>query len=196
MTDLPIHVPEGHGNTPPSWAELLGRVADGDSLALATLYDHSSTIIYSIARRILTNSADAEEITVDVYTYVWRSARTYNPARGSAATWLIMLARSRALDRLRKIRDRNSGTGNPSGAVERLASETADCGNHSLPECDRRVFMNAAIMQLPADDRQLIELAFFAGLSHTEMASQLNVPLGTVKTRIRTALLRLRDLSR
>ena len=196
MTDLPIHVPEGHGNTQPSWDELLGRVADGDSVALATLYDHSSTIIYSIARRILTNSADAEEITVDVYTYVWRSARTYNPARGNVATWLIMLARSRAFERLRKVRDRNSGTGNYSGAVERLASETARGGNHSIAACDRQIFMNAALRQLRPDDRQLIELAFFSGLSHTEMASQLNVPLGTVKTRIRTALLRLRDLSR
>jgi RNA polymerase sigma-70 factor (ECF subfamily) len=174
---------------------LLGRVAEGDSLALTALYEASSTIVYSVAQRILGNTADAEEVTFDVYTYVWRSASTYDQTRGTAVTWLIMLARSRALDK-RRGRARNSFCGNDSGAVERLPLETSDACSRLLPVSDQQIFMKAALDQLPNKDRELVELAFFSGLSHTELALELSIPLGTVKSRIRKALSRLRDLSR
>jgi RNA polymerase sigma-70 factor (ECF subfamily) len=174
---------------------LLGRVADGDSLALTALYEASSTIVYSVAQRILGNTADAEEVTIDVYTYVWRSARTYDPARGTALTWLIMLARSRALDK-RRGRRRINFFGNDSGAVERLTLEASDACSRLLPVCDHQIFMKAALDQLPREDRDLMELAFFSGLSHTELALELSIPLGTVKSRIRRTLSRLRHLSR
>jgi RNA polymerase sigma-70 factor (ECF subfamily) len=191
----PAHMPQHSCGTDPSLDVLLARVAEGDTGALAALYDRSSTMVYSVAVRVLSNAEDAEEVTVDVYTYIWRSAGSYKAARGTAATWLMMLARSRALDRLRSSRARHCVPCNGNRAHERLTLGASLACSRSMA-LDEQIFMKAALNQLPKGDRELLEMAFFAGLSHSELASTLKLPIGTVKTRIGTAVSRLRELTR
>jgi RNA polymerase sigma-70 factor (ECF subfamily) len=192
----PAQLPQDFGGPDSTLDALLARVAEGDTVALAALYDRSSTMVYSVAVRILSNAEDAEEVTVDVYTHIWRSAGTYKATRGTAATWLMMLARSRALDRLRSARARNCVPCNGNRADERLILEPPLACNGSMAPFDQQILMKAALNQLPEGDRELLRLAFFGGLSHSELASTLKLPLGTVKTRIGTAVSRLRELIR
>jgi RNA polymerase sigma-70 factor (ECF subfamily) len=172
------------------WREYLDRAGRGEPQALADLYDESNRLIFSIASRILGNPEDAEEITIDVYTYVWRSAAQFDSARGSVATWLVMLTRSRAIDRLRTLNTR----GDPSGANwtgNLLAIPIASSSDDSDLS---RVFVVRALQQLEPGDRQMLDLLFYSGLSHSELAIRLETPLGTVKSRVRAALGRLRKL--
>lgn len=144
--------------------------------------------MYGLALRILGNTATAEEVTLDVYTQVWRQAARYDVKRGTPSAWLIILTRSRALDRLRS-RD-----------CARLLREEApppSATPHTPEEAtvltERRRFVQAACDQLPPEQQQVLELAYFSGLSHQEIARQLDVPAGTVKTRIRLGIQKLRD---
>lgn len=174
------------------WRQCLERAAAGDEQAFAGFYDESSGLVYSVALRILGNAADAEEVTLEVYTHVWRSAGDFDAARGSVRAWLAMLARSRAIDRLR------------SGATRRtfereLPEAVAIVDPGILPDeagaaNQRRRFIQAALETLSAEQRQAIELAYFSDLSHSELAAKLGQPLGTVKTRIRLAMMKLREL--
>ena len=174
------------------WTQYLTDVAAGSHNALTRLYDESSSLVYSLALRILGDVADAEEVTLDVYTQVWRSASGFDSSRGNAASWLSMLARSRAIDRLR------------SAAGRRQKEEPVDdfplaTSSDPLPEAasiqnEIRRQVRFAIGQLSAEQREAIELAFYGGLSHSELAEKLGQPLGTVKTRIRLGMLRLRQL--
>jgi RNA polymerase sigma-70 factor (ECF subfamily) len=173
------------------WSTLLRRIAEREPAALAALYDGTSALVYSVALAILSNTEDAEEITVDVYAYVWQSAGTYDSSRGTVTTWLIMLARSRAIERLRKRVERKD-TRNQNNAIERLPSNSAAC-NASVAGQDRAILIETALHQLPTKDQELIRGAFFSGFSHPELALKLNIPLGTVKTRIRTILSHLRN---
>jgi RNA polymerase sigma-70 factor (ECF subfamily) len=173
------------------WRGHLGRIAAGDQNALAALYDESGQLVYSVALRLLGDAADAEEVTMDVYTQVWRNAASYEDSRGTVTTWLITLARSRAIDRMRS----RSG---------RLQNETAFPETFDLPsggtsperqseEAQRRRRVNAALQTLPPEQREVVRLAFFAGLTHSELAARLQQPLGTVKTRLRTGMMKLRE---
>ena len=144
-----------------------------------------------LALRILGDAGAAEEVTADVYLQIWRRAVTYDPARGAPLGWLLTLARSRAIDRLRTGATRRMRT-------ERLRHAMAMPSNESGPEersalSERRRLVRAALGRLPAEQRRTIELAFFAGLSHGEIADDLRQPLGTVKTRIRLGMMRLRQ---
>jgi RNA polymerase sigma-70 factor (ECF subfamily) len=172
------------------WRRYLDHAACGEPQALADLYDESSGLIFSIARRILRNPADAEEITLDVYTYVWRSAAQFDRSRGSVATWLVMLTRSRAIDRLRSLSSRTdqSGTNRSRSLLATSVASSSDDSHSS------RVSIVRALQQLEPADRQLLNLAFYSGLSHSELATKLETPLGTVKSRVRAALGRLRKL--
>lgn len=189
-----MSIPFGSGPPPPremDLADLLSRSAAGDQRAFADFYDRTSRLVYSVILRIVANPADAEEVTLDVYSQVWRSATSYNPERGAPATWLIMAARSRALDRVRSrnSRDRHEARLDPSHdamSQEATADETAWFGQRSR-------LVRTAIDGLQPEQRQLIELSFFEGLTHSQLAERLNQPLGTVKTRIRLGLNRLRQ---
>ena len=174
------------------WNTLLRRVAQRETAALTILYDETSTLVYSVALAILSNTEDAEEITVDVYAYVWQSASTYDSGRGTVMTWLIMLARSRAIEGLRKRMARKE-CGNQNNAIERLPSSTVAC-NAPAARQDHTILIETVLHQLPTKDQELIRDAFFSGCSHSELAAKLNIPLGSVKTRIRTILLHLRNL--
>ena len=173
------------------WRDLVRRVAAGDEQAISELYDVSSRLVYSVALRILGAAADAEEVTLDVYTQIWRSAGSFDPARGTVTAWLVNLARSRAIDRLRSAASRAR---REHGSVEffDLADQTADPEMAAASRQQRKIVL-AALEELGAEQREAIGLAYFSDLSHSEIAGRLGLPLGTIKTRIRLGMMKLRD---
>jgi RNA polymerase sigma factor (sigma-70 family) len=171
------------------WAELVRRIAEGDSSALAALINETKPVVFARALRLLGLRADAEEITMDVYSYVWRIAKNYDPARGGVLAWLLSMARSRAIDLLRsRARRQRSHDALVFECVSALDQEGQAAGS----EAEGRV--HRAIQALPPEQRRAIEMAYFNGYSMTEIASRLKLPLGTVKSRVRYALMRLRRL--
>jgi RNA polymerase sigma-70 factor (ECF subfamily) len=178
-----VEGPVIHGGTSQD-AQLLDRVRRGDEQAMATLYDLYSKVVYSVALRVLRDPAAAEDVLQDVFLGVWRKPERFVSARGSLGGWLAVVARNRAIDTLRRKR--------PSEQVEEvfLASPF-----NLADEAERNTLMErvrAIILHLPLDQRKTLEMAYFDGLTHTEIAEITGDPLGTVKTRIRTALLTLR----
>jgi RNA polymerase sigma-70 factor, ECF subfamily len=168
------------------------RIAAGDESALAALYDESNQLVYSTALRILRDPADAEEATLDVYLQVWRTAQNYNERRGSVGAWLVMLARSRAIDRLRSRRSREELEGPQKDYVEVRSTGQGPEQEAQVHQQRRRVL--SALDALPPEQREAVELAFFSGFTHSELAVRLSQPLGTVKTRIRNGMMKLREL--
>jgi len=176
------------------WRSYVEGCARRDQAALAALYDQSNQLVYSVALRVLRDPEDAAEVVVDVYRQIWDSAARYDERRGSAPAWLIILARSRAMDRRRsqttRLRtefqvDEFPTVVSPAPSPENLAASS---------QVSRSV--RQAMADVPVEQRQAIEMAFFAGLSHGEIASRLGEPLGTVKTRIRLGVMKLRELLR
>lgn len=165
-------------------AELLGRVQRGDESAMAAIYDRYSKIVYSVALRVLRDPASAEDILQEVFMQMWRSPAKFVAARGSLGGWLAVVARNRSIDRLRRRR--------PTEQVEEM--NIAALGNLA-DESERNLLMErcrTVIVQLPPEQRKTLEMAFFDGLSHSEIADMTGDPLGTVKTRIRSAVMTLR----
>ena len=141
--------------------------------------------------RFLADAADADEVTLDVFTQAWRSADTFNASRGTVMAWLVTIARSRAIDRLRSIASRSQNLDSIEDGfelVERRESPEESC---LLNQQRRKV--QAALPMLPEEQRRAIDLAYYENLSHQEISSRLGLPLGTVKTRIRLGMIRLRD---
>jgi RNA polymerase sigma-70 factor (ECF subfamily) len=172
------------------WAVQIAKIAEGDQDALTTLYDQSSRLIYGLLLRILSNAATAEEVLFDTYTQVWRQAVRYDPLRGNPKTWLITIARSRAIDRLRA--DRSAARSEE--PLDRAAAVTLTNDTETIASnAEMRGLINAALANLPSDQRDVIELAFYWGLTHSELAAHLNLPLGTVKTRARSGMMKLRE---
>lgn len=173
-------------------APWLAAVAEQDERALAALYDATVARVYGLVRRIVRREALAEEVVEDTYFQVWRQAPRFDPARGAAITWLLAMARSRAIDALRReARFRHEALDDGPG------SEIADprAGHDELLDLARHhADLHAALLQLGAQPRQLVSLAFFRGLTHEEIADQTQLPLGTVKSQIRRALLTLRQM--
>lgn len=171
---------------------LVQRVAAQDADALAMLYDATSPFVYGLALRIVRDQGAAEEVTLDAYMQVWRDARRFDAERGSAVAWLLTIARSRAIDRLRA-----SARGRTTMTSLDAASFVADPGpgpeGESI-ESERRARILGAMAQLPIEQREAIRIAYFSGMSHSEIAEALGQPLGTVKTRIRLGMMRLRDI--
>jgi RNA polymerase sigma-70 factor (ECF subfamily) len=174
------------------WGDYVRRCALRDESALAALYDESSRLTYSIAMRVLQDDADASEVVLDVYKQVWDAAGRFDEQRGSAAAWIVILARSRAMDKRRYRAARTR----PAAKIEELRNLA-----YSQPDPESlamtsqvSVSMARALDTVPEPQRQALELAFFAGLSHSEIAERLGEPLGTVKTRIRLAVSRLREV--
>jgi RNA polymerase sigma-70 factor (ECF subfamily) len=175
--------------------QLVFRVAAGDERALGDLHDRHGPVVYSLANAILTDAADAEEVTADVFLQVWRSASTFDPTRARVAAWLTVLARSRALDRLRA-RQRRARTLEAAAAVapDGLGLSISPLVSPAVGVEGRDVADRVAgvVASLPDPQRRCIELAYFQGLTHSEIATALGEPLGTVKTRIRAAMDKLR----
>ena len=171
---------------------LLARTAQGDEAALGALYDLTSAQVYGLALRVLHDHATAEEVTLDVYMQVWQQASKFDQSRGKPIVWLTMLTRSRAIDRLRSghsERERQE-------ALE-VADETGDAESDpeaSTVQSEQRVLVQQALASLTPEQREAIELAYFEGLSQSEIAAKIGQPLGTVKTRIRLGMIRLRNI--
>ena len=160
---------------------LLRRLAAGDQKALGEFYDLYAGLANGLALRILRDSSDAEDVVQEAFVQVWRQAGRYDPRRGSPQAWLCTIARTRALDRLRRrVSRREDATEAPPA--------TADA-----PQTEEALTVRKALDGLSSDQRRALELAYYEGLTQTEIARELNEPLGTIKTRIRTAMIRLRE---
>jgi RNA polymerase sigma-70 factor (ECF subfamily) len=170
------------------WAALVHAIAAGDQLALHDLYDRCHRIVFTLILRITANRETSEELTIDVFHDIWRRASGYDAVNGTVLGWIMNQARSRAIDRLRfESRKKRSSDGQlePEGEA---AADPRDV----LEMHQRREALAAALATLTSDERQAIEMTYFAELTHTEAATRLNQPLGTIKTRIRSGLHKLR----
>jgi RNA polymerase sigma-70 factor (ECF subfamily) len=173
---------------------LLALVVKGDQQAFSQLYDHSSTLLFTLAVKILGNREEAAELLQDVYLEVWRKVSRYDVGRGTPVAWLVTLTKSRAIDRLRARAARGYRTTNSLEAG--TAMQVADPSPSPLEtqaDQELRIAVGTAVAGLPQAQQQAIELAYYEGLSHAEIAQRLNQPLGTVKTRIKLGMSKLRD---
>lgn len=173
-------------------SQLIERIAAGDQSALAMLYDLTSSLVFGLSLRIISERSAAEEVFLDVYKQIWRQASLYNSERGAPMAWILTITRSRALDRIRAHkRDQK--------LKEQFTAEPQTESTKSNPEKDfaiseRAEMVRQALGSLPAEQREAIELAYYSGLSHSEIATRLGQPLGTVKTRVRLGMIKLREL--
>ncbi|MFO0981050.1 MAG: sigma-70 family RNA polymerase sigma factor [Planctomycetota bacterium] len=169
---------------------LVAAIAAGDESALASLYDQTSARVHGLALKILRDRSAAEEVVLEVYSQVWRQAERYDSVKGTVATWLLTLARSRAIDSRRARARHEQLRENIEEALD-LSDPAAGPDQLSI-ETERARRIRGVVSSLPREQRVAIEAAFFDGLTHTEVARLLDAPLGTVKTRIRAGLLAIR----
>jgi RNA polymerase sigma-70 factor (ECF subfamily) len=165
--------------------ELMARIARRDEQALSALYDRYAGTALALAERVLQDRAEGEDVVQEVFVRVWDDASRYSEARGSVAAWLVSTVRNRAIDRLRRRSARERATVRASEGLSPIADAVL------VDDTDLRV--RQALRDLPADQRQTIELAYFDGLSQTELSQKLGQPLGTIKSRIRLGMKKLRD---
>lgn len=163
---------------------LIARLRAGDDTAMADLYDRYSGIVYGVALRVLGDTTAAEDVLQDIFLQLWRNPRAFNADRGCLAPWLAVIARNRAIDLLRKRP--------PADVIEDLPIVTRVDLEEAADQRRAIEKVRTVMAQLPAEQRKALEMAFFAGMTHTEIASQTGEPLGTVKTRIRAALIAVR----
>lgn len=171
---------------------LLKRIAKYDQIALSQLYDRYARVIYSFAFKSLQSVEESEEVVLDVFAQVWQIAQRYDADKGRADTWLFMLARSRILDRLRKIQRSQLSSPILTELCEiRIPYESID-PIESVVQSEYRLRILSALKLLPHEQRLVIELAYYQGLTHNQISAAIGVSLGTVKTRIRLGLSKLR----
>jgi RNA polymerase sigma-70 factor (ECF subfamily) len=173
---------------------LVARMAAGDQHALATFYDRWARSVSSLVRGLVSDGDEAEDVLEDCFWQMWRQASRYDASRGNVSTWLLTIARTRSLDRLRARRRRGEESLTPA-LLQDLDARHAEDGEdpaQSAERSERRVRVVNALQELPAEQRQVVELAYFGGLTQTEIAHRTGSALGTVKTRARLALEKLR----
>jgi RNA polymerase sigma-70 factor (ECF subfamily) len=175
-------------------AALLRRMAAGDESALGALYDRWSGLVHSVVTRIVADAGDAEELVEETFLQAWRQAGRYEGTRGGVSTWLVVMARSRALDRVRLAGHRRAAAAEPLESAEAAGSHLADTTPLDAAEvAETRQIVHAALQKLPVDQRETLEMAYFKGMSQSEIAEATGQPLGTVKTRCRLGLMKLRE---
>jgi RNA polymerase sigma-70 factor (ECF subfamily) len=174
--------------------ELLTLIVRRDELALGVLYDRYGRLVYAVALRITGDRQTAEEVVQDVFQNVWQTATSFQPGLGAVASWLIGVSRHRAIDAIRSKRERSRATEQPFTEGWDMPDETSV--DHVVDQRELRDTVRRALSALPTPQRQTIELAYYGGLTRAEIATSLGEPLGTVKTRMRLGLLKLRDLLR
>jgi RNA polymerase sigma-70 factor (ECF subfamily) len=179
---------------PPDDTLLLEKIARQEQAALAKLYDRYARVLYALAFKILESVEETEEVVLDVFCQVWRTAGSYNASRGKVDAWLFMLTRSRAIDRLRTLASRNQNATVSVDAVPlQLQAATPEPQEEAII-LERRDRVSAALRQLPEEQRQALELAYYQGLTHVEIAAKMGKPTGTIKTRIRLGLVKLHKI--
>lgn len=170
--------------------ELLRAVAGGDEQALSALYDRYRLILFGLILRILHSQPEAEDVLQEVFLQVWRRASDFDEARGRPFTWLVTLARSRAIDRLRALGSRDRTATEATRAVPESIADAAD----DAVKSEQGEIVRRALLELSEEQRRTLVLAYFEGLTQSEIAARLATPLGTVKTRMRSGMIRLREL--
>jgi RNA polymerase sigma-70 factor (ECF subfamily) len=174
--------------------DLINLISHAQEDALSELYDRYSALIYSVSMNAVGDRMLAEEITQDVFVRVWERAVTYRSEHGSVATWLASIARNRAIDVFRYNQARRRNLDISWAMAENLDPPAPQNVEVEIDLAQRVQYVRWAVMQLPIEQQKALSLAYFQGLSHPEIAQVLGEPLGTVKTRIRLAMLKLRDL--
>ena len=170
--------------------ELMGRVAEGDARAFEAVYDRYSRQAYSLARRITGTAGGAEEATQDAFLSLWRGASRFDPQRARLVTWLLALVRHRSIDWVRRATPRALPQDLTEGAAERI--EAPERTDEQVLASEEHNWALRLVAELPPEQREVIDLAYFEGCSHTEIAASVGIPLGTVKGRLRLGLLKLR----
>ena len=169
---------------------LIARVGRGDADALAVLYDRHAPRVLGLTTRILGDPDEAEDVLQEIFLHVWRNSRQFDETRGSAVTWLLILARSRAIDRLRSLRRRGKDRHVP---IEDHAIASGEDLEQGAASSQEGAVVRRALADLPPDQRRALELAYFDGYTQSEIARMTGAPLGTVKTRLRQGMMKLRD---
>ena len=177
----------------PSDDDLIAAVASGDQEAFGMIYDRYSKAVFSLALRITRDQGLAEEITQEVFLRVWRNAATFTAERGRFASWLLGMTHHRAIDQLRRRQARPQATASTDEDQVQGMPDTRINVEEEAWIGVRREIIHGALTELPEPQRRVIELAYFSGLTHVEIAAMLGDPLGTVKTRLRLGLRKLRD---
>jgi RNA polymerase sigma-70 factor, ECF subfamily len=176
------------------WTALVARIASGDQQAMSLLYNGTNRLIFGLILRILGDRSMAEEVLLDVYAQVWRQAERYDTSRGAPLGWITTIARSRAIDRLRSERHNLQ----QDELNEATTSEPARASNPETATAmsEMREIVKAALDGLPPEQREVIELSYYSGFTQTEIAERLGQPLGTIKTRTRLGMIKLREVLR
>jgi RNA polymerase sigma-70 factor (ECF subfamily) len=169
---------------------LIDRIGRGDADALAVLYDRHAPRVLGLTTRILGDPDEAEDVLQEIFLHVWRNPRQFDESRGTALTWLLILARSRAIDRLRSLRRRGKDRQVPIEDHPIASGEDLEQGAANAQE---GAVVRRALADLPLDQRRALELAYFGGYTQSEIAQMTGAPLGTVKTRLRQGMMKLRD---
>lgn len=187
----PLPPPNADTTDPVSDRDLVMQLRAGQTDALATLYDRYAQMVYTLALKMLQNATEAEDLTQEVFVNFWQQQK-YDPDRGSVGSYLATYTRSRALDRLRV----SGGRSNILKKVQRMGEATAHAATplDQAAQSEHRQQLRYALNQLPVTEREVLEIAYFEGLSQSQIANRLGIPLGTVKTRSRQGLLHLRNL--
>lgn len=175
-------------------AELIGRMAQGETEAAAVFYDRHAPLLFSVALRIVVDRREAEETLQDAMRCVWENAPLYQPSQGKPLSWAVVITRHRAIDRLRRMKRQSEAVAR---IREKVESDVAAQTKTPIPEAisnEDRTQLHTALTMLPPPQRLAIELAFFGGLSQSEIAQELGEPLGTIKARIRRGMLALREV--
>jgi RNA polymerase sigma-70 factor (ECF subfamily) len=169
---------------------LIARVENRDAEALGALYDRHSARLLGLAHRILGDTGEAEEVLQELFLWVWRSAASFDATRGSVLAWLLVAARSRSIDRLRARRPASRSAASLEEVAELAASDDVEAAS---ADREWEGLCRRAVAELPADQRAVLEMAYFQGLTQQEIAQKTKIPLGTVKTRVRLGLMKLRE---
>jgi RNA polymerase sigma-70 factor (ECF subfamily) len=186
---------EGEGTSAADDAALLARMSRGDQRALGTFYDRWEGAVRAMVMRVVHEHAEADDVVEEVFWQAWRQAGRFEAGRASAGTWLLTIARSRALDRLRSLRRSREDAG-----LDALLESGSDAEIQELPDpleatmlAERARVVRESLATLPSDQRTALEMAYLEGLSQSEIAERTREPLGTIKTRMRLAMIKLRE---
>jgi RNA polymerase sigma-70 factor (ECF subfamily) len=174
--------------------DLLQRTGKGDRQSFEQLYERFSGVLFSTAYRVLNSPEAAEDVLQDVFLQIWEKAPLYDPQRGKPLTWAVTLTRNKAIDRLRSVQRRSRLQDDVEREAQTLSSSTGAARSMLSSRWRKGKLVREAIQKLSKDQREAIELAFFSGLTQTEIAEKLQEPLGTVKARIRRGMMKLRDV--